>query len=70
MRLCTVHVCSTVVHVVLLYGCEMWPVRAADERMLAVFENESIIRTLHVKHRDCAPTVELQLTPIAGQIAQ
>ncbi len=36
-----------------------WPVRVADERMLEVFENDSIRRILRVGHRDCVPSVEL-----------
>ncbi len=31
---------------ILLYGCETWPVRVADERMLEVFDNDSIRRIL------------------------
>ncbi len=37
-----------------------WPVRLADERMLEVFDNDSIRRILHVKRRDCVPSVELR----------
>ncbi len=36
---------------ILLYGCETWPVRAADE---------SIRRILRVRRRDCVPSVELR----------
>ncbi len=45
---------------ILLYGCETWPVRVADERMLEVFDNASIRRILCVRRRDCVPSVELR----------
>ncbi len=35
---------QAVVRSILLYGCETWPVRVADERMLEVFDNGSICR--------------------------
>ncbi len=43
--------CSTVV---------TWLVRVADERMLEVFDNDSIHRILYLRRRDCVPSVELQ----------
>ncbi len=46
---------------ILFYGCVTWPVREADERMLEVFDNDSIRRILHVRRRDCVPSVELRL---------
>ncbi len=39
-------------HSILPYGCEIWPVQVADKGMLAVFNNEIILRILHVKRRD------------------
>ncbi len=45
---------------ILLYGCEIWLVRVADERMLEVFDNDSIRRILCVRRRDCVPSVELR----------
>ncbi len=51
---------QTVVRSILLYGCETWPVRVADERMLEVFDNDSIRRILRVRRRDCVPFVELR----------
>ncbi len=45
---------------ILLYGCETWPVRVADERMLEVFDNENIRRILRVRRRDCVQSVELR----------
>ncbi len=45
---------------ILLYSCETWPVRVADERMLQVFDNDSIRRILRVRRRDCVPSVELR----------
>ncbi len=51
---------EAVVHSILLYGCETWPVRIADERILEVFVNDSICRILRVRHRDCVPSVELR----------
>ncbi len=51
---------QAVVRSILLYSCETWPVRVADERMLEVFENDSIHRILRVRRRDCVPSVELR----------
>ncbi len=48
---------QAVVRSILLYGCETWPVRVADERMLEAFDNDSILR---VRRRDCVPFVELR----------
>ncbi len=45
---------------ILLYGCETRPVRVADERMLEVFDNDSIRPILRVRRRDCVPSVELR----------
>ncbi len=45
---------------ILLYGGETWPVRVADERMLEVFDNDSIRRILCVRRRDCVPSLELR----------
>ncbi len=39
---------QTVVRSILLYGCGTWPVRVADERMLEVFDNDSIRRILRM----------------------
>ncbi len=65
---------QAVVRSILLYGCEIWPVRVADDRMLDAFDNDSIRRILHVKRRDCAPTAELRrrlyLTPIPALLVQ
>ncbi len=38
---------------ILLCGCETWPVRVADERMLEVFHNDSIHCILRLRRRDC-----------------
>ncbi len=51
---------QVVVRSILLYGCETWPVRVADERMLEVFDNDSIRRILRVRRRDCVTSVELR----------
>ncbi len=48
-----------VVCLILLYGCETWPVRVADERMLTDFDKDIIFRILHVRSRDCVLLVEL-----------
>ncbi len=40
---------QAVVCSILLHGCETWPVRVADERMLEVFDNDSIRRILSVR---------------------
>ncbi len=42
------------------YGCETWPIRVADDRMLEVFDNDRIHRILRVRHIDCVPSVELR----------
>ncbi len=42
-------VAQVVVLSILLYGCETWPVRVADERMLAGFDNDSIHHILHTR---------------------
>ncbi len=59
---------------ILLYGCETWSVRVADERMLEVFDNDSIRRILRVRRRDCVPSVELRrrlcLTSIPALLVQ
>ncbi len=47
------------VHSILLFGCETWPVRIADERMLEVFNNDSIRCILRVRRYPCVPSVEL-----------
>ncbi len=41
----------------MLYGCETWPVRVADESMLEAFDNDSIT-SFYLK--DCVPSVELR----------
>ncbi len=65
---------QAVVRSILLYGCETWPARVADERMLEVFNNDSIRRILHVRRRDCVPSVEqrrrLCLTSIPALLVQ
>ncbi len=59
---------------VLLYDCETWSVRVADERMLEVFDNDSIRRILQARRRDCLPAVELRrcVRPnyVLGQLVQ
>ncbi len=42
---------------ILLYGCEKWPVRVADESMLEIFDIDSIRR---IRRRDRVPFVELR----------
>ncbi len=55
-------------------GCETWHVRVADERMLEVFDNDSIRRILRVRRRDCVLSVELRrrlsLTSIPALLVQ
>ncbi len=53
------------VHSILLYGFETWPVRVADERMFAVFDNDNIRRILHVRRRDCVSSVS-STCPMGG----
>ncbi len=59
---------------ILLNGCETWPVRVADERMLEAFDNDSIRRILRVKRRDCVPFVKLRrhlcLTSMSALLVQ
>ncbi len=63
---------QAVVRSILLYGYEIWPVRVADERMLEVFDNDSIHRILRVRRRDYVPSVELRrrLTRIPPLLVQ
>ncbi len=51
---------QAVVRSILLYGCETWWVRVADEMMLEVFDNDSTHRILIVRRRDCVLTAELR----------
>ncbi len=53
-------VCKAVVRLILLYDCEKWSVRVGHKRVLAVFDNKSIRRILHVRSRDWVPSVELR----------
>ncbi len=59
---------------ILFFGCETWPVRVADERLLEVFDNDSIRRILRVRRTDCVPSVELRrrlsLTSIPALLVQ
>ncbi len=50
---------QAVMRSILLYGCETWHVRVADERMLEVFDNDSIHRILRVRRINCVPSLEL-----------
>ncbi len=65
---------QAVVRSILLYGCDTWPVRVADERVLEVFDNDSIRRILRVRRRDCVQSVELRrrlcLTSISALLVQ
>ncbi len=54
------HIYHTVVRSIWLYGYKTWPVRLADERVLEVFDNDSIHRILRIRRRDCVPSVELR----------
>ncbi len=51
---------KTVVCSILLYDCAKWSVRVGHKRVLAVFDNKSIRRILHVRSRDNVPFVELR----------
>ncbi len=48
------------VYSILLYGCETWSVRLADERVLEVFDNDGVRLILRVRRRDCVSSVELR----------
>ncbi len=48
----------------MIYYAFQWPVRAADERILAMFANDSILR---VRHRDCELCHQPYLTCIPSQ---
>ncbi len=65
---------QVVVRSIFPYGCETWPVRVADERMLEVFHNDSTHRILRVRRRDCVPSVKLRhrlcLTSIPALLVQ
>ncbi len=62
-----------VVRSILLYGCETWPIRVAEEKM-EVFDTDSIRRILRVRRSDCVPSVELRrrlcLTSILALLVQ
>ncbi len=45
---------------IVLYGCETWLVRIADERLLEIFYSDSNNLILLAKRRDCVLTVELR----------
>ncbi len=66
-----IRVSHAVVRSILLYKCETWTVRVADEMILVVFDDDSI---LHVRRRDYVPTEELgrrlSLTCLPGQLDQ
>ncbi len=49
MHLSVIKFYQAVVHSILLYGCEICPVRVADERVLEVFDNDSIHHILHTR---------------------
>ncbi len=49
---------QAVVCSILLNGCEIWPVREADERMLEFLDSNSNRRILRVRRRNCAPSVD------------
>ncbi len=65
---------QVVVRSTFLYGCETWPVRVADERMLEVFDNDSICHILRVRRRDFVQSMELRrrlrLTSIPALLVQ
>ncbi len=46
---------------ILLYGCETWPIRVAEGTMLAIFHNDSTRRMLNVRGSDCALKEQLWL---------
>ncbi len=55
------------------YGCETCPVRVADQRMLEVFDNDSVRRILRVRRRECVSSVKLRrlsLTSIPALVVQ
>ncbi len=58
----------------MLYGSETWPVRAADERVLVVFGNDSIRSILRVRRINGVTTLELRcclrLTNTPAQLVQ
>ncbi len=60
-------------HSIILYDFEAWPVKVVNERVHEVFENDSICRFQHLKHRDHVQTVAFQrqhrLTCIRVQLA-
>ncbi len=57
-----------------LYGWETWPVRVADERMLVVFDNDSIRHILHMRCINSIIAVglrwRLQFTNTTEQLVQ
>ncbi len=59
---------QAVVRSIFLYGCETWPARIADERMLEVFDHDSTRRILRVRRRYCVSSVELRSRPCLTSI--
>ncbi len=51
---------QTVMRPILLYGCEKRKVQVTDERMLQVFDNDSVHCIRHLKRRECVPSVDLR----------
>ncbi len=45
---------------ILLYGCETLPVGVAGVRVLAFFDNKSILIIIYMRRRDCVKTRELR----------
>ncbi len=53
---------------ILLYGCETWLVRVADERMLVAFDDINIGHILCERRSDCAPTVEFRRSSVLNSV--
>ncbi len=45
---------------ILLYGCETWPLRVKDQRRLEVFDNDCLRRILGRRRLDRAPCAVLR----------
>ena len=65
---------QAVVRTILLYGCETWPMRVADQRRLEVFDNDCLRSILHYRRLDRVPTATLRqrlsLRPLPSVLLQ
>lgn len=65
---------QAIVRTILLYGCETWPMKVADQRKLEVFDNDCLRRILRRRRSDQVPTADLRrclhLRPLPALLLQ